>query len=832
MADLYKHIFITGNVKAEKYKASPKQGKQPLIPDRDRAIHSTRLLKQFDDIWKENEKFQQTRSTAKIATRTGTYLSFTSAANHDLITKSLENIRKGIRLLNVKEEQIDDEHKRVKATVYIPNGLEGYFISKIAKYQSEDLKSGKPKNSPLVNSIEDVSIALLEGLWTDKPQLIPTVKYKWCEVWLNVNALGENRQKQMEAFFSTLERIGIEFKHNSIIFPEREVLLIFADRDHLIELMLQSNLLAEIRAGQELAGFWTKENTIEQQTWVEDLLKRIELIDSHVKVCILDSGVNNGHQLLLPLLDNSNTLTANPVWGTNDHEPRSGHGTLMAGIAGYGNLESALTTLKKIALTHKLCSVKILPPPSQEPTNKELWGDITAQGIARAEIQNPEIVLIYCMAITSNEDAEKGRPSSWSGAVDNLAFGNGENQKLIIVSAGNIRENEAWMIYPKSNFETTIENPAQSWNALTVGAYTEKIYVNNEDYRAYSPLAKKGELSPFSTTSLVWEKKWPIKPDVVFEGGNLLKASDNSVIQHEDLELLSTSKSINIKPFNTIYATSAATAQASWFAAKIAYQYSEAWPETIRGLMVHCANWNDAMFRQINVRHGNRGDFRNLLSVFGYGVPNIERALYSQESALTFIAQEIIKPYRFNEKKQPETNEIHFFNFPWPKDLLLSLSELPVRLRITLSYFIEPGAGEIGWKDKYRYQSHGLRFDINNDGEEEDDFRKRINVEAREEGDELSSNSGSSRWIIGANNRSNGSIHSDYISSTAAALATCNFITVYPIIGWWRERKHLGKVDEKVRYSLIVSLDTPVQDVELYTTVKNMIEVPVEIKTQ
>ena len=61
------------------------------------------------------------------------------------------------------------------------------------------------------------------------------------------------------------------------------------------------------------------------------------------------------------------------------------------------------------------------------------------------------------------------------------------------------------------------------------------------------------------------------------------------------------------------------------------------------------------------------------------------------------------------------------------------MQNIPVRLRITLSYFIEPGAGEIGWKDKYRYQSYGLRFDVNNVGENENEFRKRINKAAREE---------------------------------------------------------------------------------------------------
>lgn len=901
MADLYKHIFITGNVRSEKYKTPSKQGGKPFIPVRNRIAHSQKLLNQFDAIWNEKERLQQQRGAEQITTKEGTYISFTSAADHDLITKSLEDLRKGIRLLNIKEIPLGENHKQTRATVYVPNGKEGLFISKINSYGSKNItnisfpkkeehniiserieqlgnsirlikakdtsKNGEEQtmasvfvpigqeehftaeikrlfpdtkvkitypNADLVNSIEDVSIALLEGLWTDNPQLIPTYYAKWCEVWLNINTKENREQEQIGLFLTTLEGIGLEYKRSFIIFPERAVLLIQANRDHLIELMLQSDLLAEFRAGQEPAGFWVNESAIEQQAWVNELLKRIELIESNIKVCLLDSGVNNGHQLLQPLIDDANTLTVNNAWGTNDHETRSGHGTLMAGIAGYGRMEDILISANNIQLTHKLCSVKILPPPIKEQTQKELWGDITAQGIARAEIQNPNMILIYCMSVTSTDDVNMGRPSSWSGAVDNLAFGDGGNQKLIIVSAGNMKnyypDLNDLVDFPNLNFGTSVQNPAQSWNAIAIGAYTEKVLVNDKSFANHSPLANEGELSPHSTTSLTWEKKWPIKPDVVFEGGNLLKAPDNNIITHEDLELLSTSKSFNIKPFDTINATSAAAAQASWFAAKIAYEYPYAWVETIRGLIIHSAKWNEAMFKQMKVRQGNRGDFKNLLKVFGFGIPELDRALYSQESALTFIAQESIQPFGFNDKNQPETNEIHFFNLPWPSDLLLDMGEIPVKLRVTLSYFVEPGAGEIGWKDKYRYQSHGLRFDINNVGEREDDFRRRVNIAAREENEEVNGNAGSDRWTVGTNNRTNGSIHSDYWEGTAAALATCNLIAVFPVIGWWRERKHLGKVETQTRYSLIISLDTPAQDVELYTTVKNMIEIPIEIK--
>ncbi|MBS4058403.1 MAG: S8 family peptidase [Bacteroidales bacterium] len=839
----YKHIFISGNVRSEKYKTKGVPVPPKPLPVRNRVSHSQKLLSQFDEIWQQKEQLQQQRSAQQIATREGTYIQFTSTADHDLITRSLESMRgkkseKWIRLLNIKSELSEENQVVSKALVYVPNGKEGHFIKKIQDYQTKNFRDTEnPLNADLVNSIEDVSIALLEGLWTDNFQLIPTNTAKWCEVWLYVNTKDNREGEQIVQFLETLQDIGIEAKQNNnqtqvIVFPERAVLLVNANRQQLVELMLQSDLLAEFRAGQEPAGFWVNENSVEQQAWVDDLLSRIELIESNIKVCLLDSGVNSGHQLLQPLLDNADTLTVDNAWGTDDHEPRAGHGTLMAGIAGYGQMEQVLVSANTVPLTHKLCSVKILPRPNQAQTPRELWGDVTAQGIARAEIQNPYMLLVYCMSVTSTDDVNMGSPSSWSGAVDNLAFGEGENQRLIIVSAGNIRDEELWRNYPNSNLASSVQNPAQAWNALVTGAYTEKIQVNEPNFQNHTPVANEGQLSPYSSTSLVWERKWPIKPDVVFEGGNLLRAPDNTVTPHENLELLSTSKSFNIKPFDTINATSAAAAQASWFAAKIAYEYPNAWAETIRGLMVHSANWNAAMLAQSQVQQGNRASFRNLLRTFGFGVPDLDRALYSQESALTYIAQETIQPFNFKEgSSTPETNEIHFFKLPWASDLLLQMSETPVKLKITLSYFIEPGAGEIGWKDKYRYQSHGLRFDVNNVDESEAVFRKRINIAAREEDEDFQGNSGAERWKVGKDNRSNGSIHSDYMEMTAAELSECNHIAVYPVIGWWRERKHLGKVENQTRYSLIISLETPSQDVELYTTVKNMIEVPIEIQT-
>ena len=177
---------------------------------------------------------------------------------------------------------------------------------------------------------------------------------------------------------------------------------------------------------------------------------------------------------------------------------------------------------------------------------------------------------------------------------------------------------------------------------------------------------------------------------------------------------------------------------------------------------------------------------------------------------------------------------MHFFNFPWPHEILEELAEVDVSMRITLSYFIEPAPGEIGWKDKYRYASCGLRFDVNNENEDERSFKLRINKAIEAEENEERGRNDSTRWLIGADNRNKGSIHSDELRLSAAQLSTCNLIAVYPIGGWWKTRKNLKKYNNKLRYSLIVSLDTPVENIDMYNVVKTKIETiiqtPIEVE--
>lgn len=281
--------------------------------------------------------------------------------------------------------------------------------------------------------------------------------------------------------------------------------------------------------------------------------------------------------------------------------------------------------------------------------------------------------------------------------------------------------------------------------------------------------------------------------------------------------------------------TSAAAAQASRLAARIQAEYPELWPETIRALIVHSADWTDAM-RQRFITTGTREEFRRLLRCYGHGVPNEARAMWSKTDALTMVIEGQLQP--FNRKQAPSgaitysLHEMDVHALPWPSEVLSDLGETEVELRVTLSYFIEPSPGRRGWKNRYRYASHALRFDVKTPTETLDDFRRRLNKAAREEEEDRPvTASDSADWMLGPDLRSLGSIHSDRWTGTAVALAQRGHIGVFPVVGWWRERHQLGRWDRVARYALVVSITTPATEVDIYTPVATQIQTPIQITT-
>ena len=435
------------------------------------------------------------------------------------------------------------------------------------------------------------------------------------------------------------------------------------------------------------------------------------------------------------------------------------------------------------------------------------------------------------MAVTSTMDRDRGRPSSWSAMIDSLGSGyEDDTHRLIIISAGNVDNPTSWNNYPIDNLTNEIHDPAQAWNALTVGAFTEKVQITDPTLNNYNAIAPSGGLSPYSTTSTTWSpRQWPIKPEIVLEGGNVARGPGNSIFDPEDLKLISTYHDPQTAQFAPFGYTSGASAQAAWMAAQIQVRYPDAWPETIRALMVHTAKWTDTMKSQFLPQLPTRADYAKLLRICGYGVPDLDDALYCASNSLTLISQTELQPFDRKPDGQYITRDMHLYRLPWPSIVLSELGETQIIMRVTLSYFVEPGPGEIGWQNRYRYASHGLRFEVNGPAETEEDFIKRVNDQAREDGEHPGTEGPGDRWLIG-NARNVGSIHSDIWQGRAADLAGSNKIAIYPTVGWWRERHYLNRWDKRCRYSLIISIHSPRSDIDIYTPVILQIGIPIAIQ--
>ena len=100
----------------------------------------------------------------------------------------------------------------------------------------------------------------------------------------------------------------------------------------------------------------------------------------------------------------------------------------MAGIAIYSDLKDALISGQPLNVYHQIEAVKLLPPRGENPP--DLYGAITEQAVALAEIANPDAKRSHCIAVTSSVyNTGDGSPTSWSAAVDSVASGVADSDK-------------------------------------------------------------------------------------------------------------------------------------------------------------------------------------------------------------------------------------------------------------------------------------------------------------------------------------------------------------------------------------------------------------------
>ena len=759
------HILVPWAASEQEYRGRGGGQAKPLRAIGDRAAHSARLSGELETARDEAlvRVAGVAAATPEIAAK-GFPLSVESWSDepgYELALQSLDS--SGAKLLSVVPGTAETAER---AVVWLPFDRVQRFFTKIDQFANETTSHGTPRNQALVANIAELRIAVLRDLWQEEEQFPDPNEVRWWEVWLA--RLGPDRSNRRAksgssrftdrdlassgpdpALRAIAEQRAWRMVPETLTFPENVVALVQTTAAELGAILSTSAIPSELHRARVTSEILDLDSGF-QNEMIEDLRSRIVPARADAAaVCILDTGVMRAHPLLSASVDYSRCAISGHL---GDEIPDSaGHGTQMAGLALFGDLDRQINGTESIDLRHRIESVRVIPGNHDTATDPEMYPTIVATATARVESQSRRRA--FSMAITVDDPGgSDGRPTSYSASFDALAFGTDiarrhggvellgrpdpRAARLFVVSAGNVSRTEWKADHLAVSDVSRVQNPAQAWNALTVGAYTDKATPPTAAmFQGWTAVAKAGELSPLSRTSLTFGRSWPVKPDIVLEGGNVIVDPGGTQFDSHDCVSLLTTRNSQFGLLTSANATSAATAQGARLAAVAMDRYPELWPEAIRGLLVHAAEWTPAMQAHFDAARSKSERLR-LLRRYGWGVPTEDRVLSSAASSVTLMLQDEFLPFEWRSSALG-MRAFRFHKLPWPREQLRELFGATVRLRVTLSYFVEPNPSSKGWRGRYRYASHGLRFDVKRPTETLDDFRLRLgNAAAREEGED------------------------------------------------------------------------------------------------
>jgi hypothetical protein len=832
----FAHLWV--RERAEDRQFQRRGGGDPKIRDVEARAHGTaRQLELREALGKQDEARDQLEPSLEELRSLGVVVVLEGAdASYPLRVDSLQRFSQHRKepqrpqwlLLSVTSATTDSPER---AMVWISDEYRARFLKLFEDYLARSTAAGRPRNSELVANIGQIRSAVLADLWQSAGSP-PSRGRHWWELWLRPVP------DALDALRRYVEIRGGRLAERTLSLPDRTVAWVEAEWDQLQELPFTHAPIAEIRRPEFIDTIEDLPQD-EQAELAADLGQRVTPPDPDAPaVCHLDTGVRRTHVLLTAALAPEDVHS---IVGDSGAPVRN-HGTLMAGLALYGSLDDLVLGTATVALRHRLESVKFLPDrdPGHDP---ETYGLATAEAASLPEVTAPRRSRAFCMPITTEPDLP-GQPTLWSASVDALAAGVDIGRspagiallaapkpgaaRLFVISAGNVAPADFQADYRSACDNSPIQDPAQAWNALTVGAYTELTQTPSDpSFAGWTPLSTHGDISPHSRTSLFFgTRTWPIKPDICMEGGNVLANGAGDYHERHPLLCLRTTDLDNDLALGSANATSAATAQAARLAALVFATYPDYWPETIRGLITHAAEWTSTMRAEVGGAPGRTGKLM-MLRRYGWGVPSEPDVLTSARNVVTLVTQDQFVPFQGPDFGM---RVFRLHQLPWPDAVLRDLGSAEVTLRVTLSYFIEPTASRRGWRRRYAYPSHGLRLELKAPTEPLDDFVRRVNrqAQAEEEGDLPRVSGRPERWLIGPYQRNLGSLHQDIWDGTGADLAASGVLAVHAVGGWWKNTRRRDRANLRVRYALLVSLRTADQSVDLYTPVAVELRVPVE----
>jgi hypothetical protein len=368
---------------------------------------------------------------------------------------------------------------------------------------------------------------------------------------------------------------------------------------------------------------------------------------------ILDSGLTTGHPLLAPAVGDAQSFLPG-----KDASDEHGHGTLVAGLGLYGDIESAI---QNGSLSPKL---RIFSGRILDETNENLTGFVEKQidDAVRYFHESYGCIVFNLSFGDTRKPYLGGHIKGLSYTLDTLSR---ELGVLFIVSSGNVsgslKDGLAWKNgYPEFMIEDTwsIVDPAPALNVITVGSLVRHDQTTNS--RRYSgdpsevPIARHNQPSPFSRRG--YSIGGAIKPDLMAYGGNWAvntRAGANILVSNSGLGELSTCKDFaGGRLLADESGTSMAAPHVAHLAASILSVYPDADRDLVRALLVCHAAVPESCEDLFD-------DTETLRKVCGYGKVDPHALFRSLENEVTMTAHGQI-PNKTN----------HFYEIPIPDDFV------------------------------------------------------------------------------------------------------------------------------------------------------------------
>lgn len=420
-----KHFFLSNNI-AEAHDFSPQnQGfGGHSLPTRDRVVHAQMVKGQYETAVNQAIARLEERENQGQPVANGIYVDL--KMDKSFIPNSLgkQDSPKGATIMKVTDNGDEND---VDVTVYVKKDKKDWLKNKVDDYSSKNTAKGKPCNERLIAPINGVEATDIRTLYVSAEEFdtIPEEGSYIYELWMSHSK--ENSQERIE---NTLHQLGIEKMAEPLLFDGVDVWLIKSTKQQLCTLPLSLGYIEGIRPYHK-PSILTSSNP-EKREWSELIKGEITYDeDADVIVGILDSGVNNAHELLKPALPDERMDVAIGVLEATD---KTDHGTGMAGLALLGDLANiAYQRETPVAVHHALSSVKIYEDGYDTP--KEFYGAVIEEAIGKASDMGASI---QCMAIT-DESAYNGIATSSSAALDESIYHQGQCDRLVLVSAGNIQ---------------------------------------------------------------------------------------------------------------------------------------------------------------------------------------------------------------------------------------------------------------------------------------------------------------------------------------------------------------------------------------------------------